>query len=222
MVLATKSKNSKYSPWVKALCLFIGAAMIFLSGTCLAHAVTLVRFFGTEAVKDNAKNSVKPEFSQTEAVRLYIQDTAAQIESLTGADGAVISQELSKNRESYVSEALNKYLDEKARIIKNELTYVAKNYKTDVYAYSAYGLSSNFSYNIPDTDAADQKYPVDPYAPKVVQTVQKILNYADGQEFLKYENLVRETAFTEGGFSLTKNIMSTAKPSIFISETRPF
>lgn len=204
MVLATKSKNSKYSPWVKALCLFIGAAMIFLSGTCLAHAVTLVRFFGTEAVKDNAKNSVKPEFSQTEAVRLYIQDTAAQIESLTGADGAVISQELSKNRESYVSEALNKYLDEKARIIKNELTYVAKNYKTDVYAYSAYGLSSNFSYNIPDTDAADQKYPVDPYAPKVVQTVQKILNYADGQEFLKYENLVRETAFTEGGFSFNK------------------
>lgn len=204
MVLATKSKNSKYSPWVKALCLFIGAAMIFLSGTCLAHAVTLVRFFGTEAVKDNAKNSVKPEFSQTEAVRLYIQDTAAQIESLTGADGAVISQELSKNRESYVSEALNKYLDEKARIIKNELTYVAKNYKTNVYAYSAYGLSSNFSYNIPDTDAADQKYPVDPYAPKVVQTVQKILNYADGQEFLKYENLVRETAFTEGGFSFNK------------------
>lgn len=204
MVLATKSKNSKYSPWVKALCLFIGAAMIFLSGTCLAHAVTLVRFFGTEAVKDNAKNSVKPEFSQTEAVRLYIQDTAAQIESLTGADGAVISQELGKNRESYVSEALNKYLDEKARIIKNELTYVAKNYKTDVYAYSAYGLSSNFSYNIPDTDAADQKYPVDPYAPKVVQTVQKILNYADGQEFLKYENLVRETAFTEGGFSFNK------------------
>lgn len=204
MVLATKSKNSKYSPWVKALCLFIGAAMIFLSGTCLAHAVTLVRFFGTEAVKDNAKNSVKPEFSQTEAVRLYIQDTAAQIESLTGADGTVISQELSKNRESYVSEALNKYLDEKARIIKNELTYVAKNYKTDVYAYSAYGLSSNFSYNIPDTDAADQKYPVDPYAPKVVQTVQKILNYADGQEFLKYENLVRETAFTEGGFSFNK------------------
>lgn len=204
MVLATKSKNSKYSPWVKALCLFIGAAMIFLSGTCLAHAVTLVRFFGTEAVKDNAKNSVKPEFSQTEAVRLYIQDTAAQIESLTGADGAVISQELSKNRESYVSEALNKYLDEKARIIKNELTYVAKNYKTDEYAYSAYGLSSNFSYNIPDTDAADQKYPVDPYAPKVVQTVQKILNYADGQEFLKYENLVRETAFTEGGFSFNK------------------
>ena len=204
MVLATKSKNSKYSPWVKALCLFIGAAMIFLSGTCLAHAVTLVRFFGTEAVKDNAKNSVKPEFSQTEAVRLYIQDTAAQIESLTGADGAVISQELSKNRESYVSEALNKYLDEKARIIKNELTYVAKNYKTDEYAYSTYGLSSNFSYNIPDTDAADQKYPVDPYAPKVVQTVQKILNYADGQEFLKYENLVRETAFTEGGFSFNK------------------
>lgn len=204
MVLATKSKNSKYSPWVKALCLFIGAAMIFLSGTCLAHAVTLVRFFGTEAVKDNAKNSVKPEFSQTEAVRLYIQNTAAQIESLTGADGAVISQELSKNRESYVSEALNKYLDEKARIIKNELTYVAKNYKTDEYAYSAYGLSSNFSYNIPDTDAADQKYPVDPYAPKVVQTVQKILNYADGQEFLKYENLVRETAFTEGGFSFNK------------------
>lgn len=204
MVLATKSKNSKYSPWVKALCLFIGAAMIFLSGTCLAHAVTLVRFFGTEAVKDNAKNSVKPEFSQTEAVRLYIQDTAAQIESLTGADGAVISQELSKNRESYVSEALNKYLDEKARIIKNELTYVAKNYKTDEYAYSAYGLSSNFSYNIPDTDAADQKYPVDPYAPKVVQTVQKILNYADGQEFLKYENLVRETAFTEDGFSFNK------------------
>lgn len=204
MVLATKSKNSKYSPWVKALCLFIGAAMIFLSGTCLAHAVTLVRFFGTEAVKDNAKNSVKPEFSQTEAVRLCIQDTAAQIESLTGADGAVISQELSKNRESYVSEALNKYLDEKARIVKNELTYVAKNYKTDVYAYSAYGLSSNFSYNIPDTDAADQKYPVDPYAPKVVQTVQKILNYADGQEFLKYENLVRETAFTEGGFSFNK------------------
>ena len=67
----------------------------------------------------------------------------------------MISQELSKNRESYVSEALNKYLDEKARIIKNELTYVAKNYKTDVYAYSAYGLSSNFSYNIPDTDAAE-------------------------------------------------------------------
>ncbi len=211
MVLATKSKNSKYSPWVKALCLFIGAAMIFLSGTCLAHAVTLVRFFGTEAVKDNAKNSVKPEFSQTEAVRLYIQDTAAQIESLTGADGTVISQELSKNRESYVSEALNKYLDEKARIIKNELTYVAKNYKTDVYAYSAYGLSSNFSYNIPDTDAADQKYPVDPYAPKVVQTVQKILNYADGQEFLKYENLVRETAFTEGGFSFNKKYYVNGK-----------
>ena len=204
MDLDTKSKNSKYSPWVKALCLLISAAMIFVSGVSLARAVTLGCFFGTESLKDSAKNNGKPEFSQSEAVTLWMQSTVARIKSLTEASGNAISEGLSEYRDSYVSEALNKYLNEKSRIIKNELTYVAKNYKINQDAYSEYGLSSNYSFEVPDTDAADQKYPVDPYAPQVVQTVQKILNYAEGQEFLKYENLVRESAFTESEFYFQK------------------
>lgn len=200
----TKSKSSKYSPWVKALCLFISVAMIFLSGVSLAHAASVIRIFGTESLKDGAGRSNKPEFAQTEAVASWTEDMLSKIKCLIGVNGDTISKELKKNRDSFVSEAINQYLDQKALIIKNELTYVANNYKADENAYSTYGLSENYLYEIPDTAAADQKYPVDPYAPNVVQTVQKILNYAEGQEFLKYENLVRENAFSENDFQFEK------------------
>lgn len=202
--MATKLKSNKYSPWVKALCLFLSVAMIFLSGVFIVRVVTIGSFFGVDAFKDSTKNSKKPEFVQTEAVTTWVRNNVSEIMSLTGVSGDVISEELNKNRESCVDEALEKYLNEKALIIKNELVYVANNYKINEDAYSAYGLSNKYSYEVPDTDAADQKYPVDPYAPVVVKTVQKILNYAEGQEFLKYQNLVREDAFGESKFYFTK------------------
>lgn len=192
MDLDIRSKKFKYSPWIKAVCLLLSVVMIAASGFCVAKAISKFYLYDSaEIFNDNQK----PEFVKVSLVSDHISSMFRNISSLTSLTEKELTTQLNKNKESYIENAKKEFLAKKASIIKAELTYVANHYKTDEGAYLQYGLERNYVDSIPDTPAQDQKFPVDPYASETIQAVQKILNYAKGEEFLKYASLVREDAF---------------------------
>ena len=114
------------------------------------------------------------------------------------------------DKDSFVKNAVNEYALDKSDIIRKELVYVAENYNS--YdgiggVYNENGYNQAIDQSIPEVPADEQRYPVDPYASKTVQMVQKILNYASGTEFLKYSALVRKEAFSEYSFEFNGNNM---------------
>lgn len=115
-------------------------------------------------------------------------------------------EKLQANSESTVREIVSAYSLKKAAIIKRELEYIAQNYERQEDGESIYnenGYSEILDSQIPEVSYENQKYIVDPYASKTVQMVQKILNYAEGTEFLKYASLVRHECFNETEFDYT-------------------
>ncbi len=116
---------------------------------------------------------------------------------------------LESKKETAAKEITSAYASQKAAIIKKELEYIAQNYERQNEGESIYnenGYSEILDSQIPETPYENQKYIVDPYASKTVQMVQKILNYAEGTEFLKYASLVRYESFNESEFHYDSGI----------------
>ena len=195
--------------------------MITVLACSVFNAICSVSFFTGEIPQTMQNDFKKPEFSQCSAVQDYISTTLLNLNTVLRPSDAEFKTDLLKNRDDFVEKCTADYLDKKADIIKNELKYVAKNYKNDESSYSSLGVSADYVNSIPDTPSDKQKYPVDPYAPASVQAVQKILNYAQGQEFLKYESLVREDAFQESEFIYSytlKSSYSSYSKTIYFNE----
>ncbi|MGN1480101.1 MAG: hypothetical protein ACI4XH_10050, partial [Acutalibacteraceae bacterium] len=205
----TKSKKFKYSLWTKAFCFILSCAMIIVLACSVFNAIYSVAFFTGEIPQSLQNDFKKPEFSQCSTVQDYISTTLTNLNTVLRPSGAEFKADLLKHRDDFVEKCTADYLDKKADIIKSEFKYVAKNYKNDESSYSSYGISTEYVNSIPDTPTAQQKYPVDPYAPATVQAVQKILNYAQGQEFLKYDVLVREDAFWENDYYFDYTLKSS-------------
>ncbi|MGN1169348.1 MAG: hypothetical protein ACI4RB_04425, partial [Acutalibacteraceae bacterium] len=202
-------KKFKYSLWTKAVCFILSCAMITVLACSVFNAICSVSFFTGEIPQTMQHDFKKPEFSQCSAVQDYISTTLLNLNTVLRPSDAEFKADLLKSRDDFVEKCTADYLDKKADIIKNELKYVAKNYKNDESSYSSLGVSADYVNSIPDTPSDKQKYPVDPYAPESVQAVQKILNYAQGQEFLKYESLVREDAFYSYDYSFDYTLKSS-------------
>ena len=199
----TRSKNIKYSPWVKALCIIISTAMFMIcTSNALKIALPFVAFRYDEVMSFDNGN---PGFYDTSAVSVNVQSKADSIGYIADNRVDKAKKHYSSIRSQTVENALNAYLDKKSQIIQNELQYVAKNYREDEALYESNSISDEYVESIPDTPADKQKYPVDPYAPNPIKAAQKILNYAEGREFLKYELLVRDEAFSEDEFAYVIN-----------------
>ncbi|MBQ8228093.1 MAG: HAMP domain-containing histidine kinase [Clostridia bacterium] len=116
---------------------------------------------------------------------------------------------IENKKENVVKEITSAYASQKAAIIKKELEYIAQNYERQDEGESIYnenGYSEILDSQIPDVPYEKQKFIVDPYASKTVQMVQKILNYAEGTEFLKYASIIRYESFNESEFHHTADI----------------
>lgn len=174
----------------------MSAVMIAL---CTASAVRIIApavIFGREGFL----NDEKTDFYSMSAVADMVEEDARRLGTVCGGSPDSVKKYYSEIKDDIISSALNSYLDKKARIIESEFEYVAGNYRENPEEYDSANVSDEYIAAIPDTDAGEQKYPVDPYAPNAVKAVQKILNCASGRELLKYESIVRDEAFRENQF----------------------
>lgn len=199
----TKSKKIKYSPITKFVCVFMAAVMFFVCSAGVVQFIQTLNFCCNRSYVNAVFEFVltgKPDFFDCSTTSQHIVSNAFYIGGLFDETPEETRAELEKNKENFVDGVVNQFSLEKAEIIRKELEYIAQNYNNeDISVYNANGYSQAIDESIPDVPASQQKYPVDPYASKTVQMVQKILNYAEGTEFLKYASLIRNDAFFEYG-----------------------
>ncbi len=209
--MATKSKKFKSSILTKIVCVLLSAITFFTCCSGVLTALITIEFcYEIPDLPDNLVSIIlkgtKPDFFECDNFLQQVRYSVSSIDTYVGADLPKTKEELYSQKDNYVDKAVQQYSLKKAEIIRNELVYIADNYlssKDSVYNLNGY---SEAIYNsIPDVPANEQKYPVDTDAPKTVQMVQKILNYATGTEFLKYSSLVRKDAFTESEFHFSEN-----------------
>ncbi len=203
MDLDTKSKKTSYSPIVKFICIILSAVMFFVCGAGVLQFIQTVNFCYDHSYVDDVFElcaSGKPDFFDCALPIHNITSSVTHIGDLFEETPEQYRAKLEKNKDAFVNGVVNQFSLEKSEIIRKELVYIAQNYNTDeAGVYNTNGYSQVIDESIPETPLEQQKYPVDPYASKTVQMVQKILNYAEGTEFLKYSSLVRNDAFFEYG-----------------------
>ncbi len=213
MVLDTKSKKFSYLPFVKFLCIFLSAVMFFICSSGVFQFIQTVGFCYDDIYVDEIIDlcvNGKPDFFESAAPTHNIFSKIYSANELLGDTPDEYLVKLQKQKDSFVKNVVNEYALDKSDIIRKELVYVAENYNS--YdgiggVYNENGYNQAIDQSIPEVPADEQRYPVDPYASKTVQMVQKILNYASGTEFLKYSALVRKEAFSEYGFEFNGNNM---------------
>lgn len=201
--MATKWKKSKT---FKFFLVFFMVVMSFVFAfSCVQGIVFIDRIMyisSPEAVVDLWTNG-KPDFFDCPAFQNEALNEIARVNVLFN-DAEQYRKNLETGKTEAVDEIVKLYSINKAGIIKKELEYIAQNYKRQEYdgvsIYNENGYSEILDAQIPEVPYSEQKYIVDPYASKTVQMVQKILNYAEGEEFLKYASLVRYESFNESEF----------------------
>ena len=110
--------------------------------------------------------------------------------NLSTNNAGKLTEGLKKQKDTVVEDALQKFLDYKASVIASELQYAVENWDDSYYNYDG-----QVDVTIP-SDYNTRVY-VNITDPESIQTAQKILVNAKGQEFLLYENLVRDSAFDQ-------------------------
>ncbi len=201
--MATKWKKSKL---VKAFLVIMAVIMSFtLAFSCVECALLLnsTIYTGTAEELVSLYCNGKPDFFDSAS---FYHTAINQV--TTVGNLFINTEDYLKNLESKKEDAINRivssYSSEKAEIVKKELEYIAQNYERQEHngesIYNENGYSEILDSQIPEVPYENQKYLVDPYASKTVQMVQKILNYAEGEEFLKYASLVRYESFNEREF----------------------
>lgn len=199
--MATKWKKSKL---LKILLVIITAFMSFILAFSSLQCVLVVE---NTMISNSVDDFVKlyqnglPGFFDCPSFQYKAIGQAVRVEKLFKNPEDYLKK-LESEKDDAVNEIVSAYAADKADIIKKELEYIAQNYERQQDGESIYnenGYSEILDSQIPETPYDKQKYIVDPYASKTVQMVQKILNYAEGNEFLKYASLVRYESFNERG-----------------------
>lgn len=202
MVLDTKWKKSKALKLILVLLsLVMSFTFAFSAVECMMIADCTMYGMSSEELVSLYKNGL-PDFFDCRSFHMTAVDQITMTQYLY-KDAEQYRDNLEKSLDGKAEEIASAYGRKKAEIIKKDLEYIAENYKLQdegesVYNENAY--SEILDSQIPETPYEEQKYLVDPYASKTVQMVQKILNYAEGEEFLKYATLVDFHSFNSGEF----------------------
>ncbi|MCQ2471392.1 MAG: HAMP domain-containing histidine kinase [Clostridia bacterium] len=185
------NNSVKYSLWIKALCLILSILTFGLFAFNALYAVRPLEFLDPYDAFDGGKS-----FYDSDKAKEVFSYAISDMQTLTGESVSEKEKELQKIKEAEIEENLQRYKDNKIQIIREELTYVAnqnESYDPD----NANGLTEGYIDSIPDTPENEREYQIDPYDHASVRVARKVLNYAEGEEFLKYDNLVRSEAFDQ-------------------------
>ncbi len=190
----TRLKKFKYSLFTKFLCWLI-AVIAF----CLSFSVAFQVFLNCIAVGPSQYFKEDPEltFFESDGFLDRFQMDFYYCLNLSANNAGKLTAEFDAQKKTVTDEVLNKFLDYKSNIIEEELRYAVENWDDSYYEYD-----DEIDVTLPEEYAT--KVYVNTDDPESIQTAQKILVNAKGQEFLLYESLVRADAF-EKYFDTTYN-----------------
>ena len=183
------NNSIKYSPLIKALCFALSVITFALFSFNAIFVLRPLEYFSPEELFSEEKG----RFYDSDTAKSFFNEKVYSLSGFCEMSVEKKQKELDSKKEKEVEAALQDFISQKAGIIHDELVYVATNYE-DNYENAA-KITESYIDSIPDTPEKEQKYPVNPYAPANSRLAQKILNYAEGEELLKYESLIRREAF---------------------------
>lgn len=190
-----KNDSIKYSPWIKALCFALSVVMFALSAFNALYALRPVTIFSMDEYLTNDKK----DFYSSHRAESIFSEEMNYLSILCGKTAGERKKELEKTKKAEIEKNLERFKNKKISIIKEELTYVATHYE-EYLSDDEQMFSDSYINSIPDTPVENQKYPIDPYASANIRVARKILNYAEGDDFLKYESLIRTEALNNDSF----------------------
>ncbi len=207
----TKWKKSNLIKFLSFALAVVMAFVLAFSVIQCCIAVSFVSYGDGDVVHSfvNLLENGRPDFFDCSQFQYRTMSKIASMD-MVFVDTAELRKQLEVSKKQEIERVVSQYETQKANIIRRELEYIAQNYgRQDYYGESIYnenGYSEILESSIPDTPYEEQKYIIDHNASKTVQMVQKILNYAEGKEFLKYASLVRREAFNESEFLYSVNV----------------
>ncbi len=183
----TRLKKFKYSLFTKFLCWFISAIAFSIS-----FLIAFQVFLNCIAVGPSKYFKEDPNltFFESDGFLDRLQIDFFSCLDLSKNNAKKLTEELNSQKKKVTNEVLNKFLDYKASVIEGELRYAVENWDD-----SYYNFDGDVDVSIPSE--YNTKVYVDITDPESIQTAQKILVNAKGQEFLLYESLVRSEAFDD-------------------------
>ena len=120
----TRSTKFKYSLFTKGLCILLAAAMFFGFSLFAIRSVVAMETFGFEEYLSGKY----PSFTETYGFRSQFSEDYYHVRNLLVNNTDEITKAFEDNKDSIIKEALDSYLDQKAKIIENELKYAVENY----------------------------------------------------------------------------------------------
>ena len=127
----TRSTKFKYSLFTKALCLILSAVMFFGFSLFAIRSVVAMETFGFEEYLSGKH----PSFTETYGFRSQFSEDYYYVRNLLVNNTDEITKAFEDNKDKIIKDAVDSYLDEKAKIIENELRYAVENYDESYFNY---------------------------------------------------------------------------------------
>lgn len=201
--MATKSKSFKYTAFAKGICFFLSLILFFVSAFSVVTISIASSIYGFKNYLDGNYKTYTSCMAFTDRFQMHTE----AVSTLASANTATLREKLEAYTDKAVDEAVNEYLDAKARIIHDELEYAVNNYDDSYfnYEYSADAVEIpedvELATEYHETTVAQESTTV--AIPRNIEAAQKVLKNCEGRDFLNYAVLVRDSAFdTEFDYSV--------------------
>lgn len=207
----TRSTKFKYSFFSKGLCFILSAVLFFsfvYSGIIIIAGTQVIGF-------EEYLSGDYPSFTHSYGFESMFSADFYYTRILSDHAPSDIEAAFNENQNEIIENAVDTYLTEKAEIIKNELQYAVDNYDEAYFNYEytadAVVIPQEQATSVMDIgqETTTTEILTDKNGnsiPRNIEAAQKILQTAQGKEFLDYEVLVRADAFTEGEFQYNTEV----------------
>ncbi len=185
--MGTKLRKFKYSFFTKFLCWLTAVALFCLTFVIAIKILVGGYFLGFEKVFEGKD----VPFFETYPVVSQVNTDFYRAFELARQNTVGYTKAFNTNKTKVVNKIADRFLDDKAGMIKSELEYAVKNFDSDYYEYD-----DTIDLTLPE-EYTTSVYVPEAY-PENVKLAMQILANAEGREFLKYDALVRADAFADG------------------------
>lgn len=223
----TRSTKFKYSLFTKGLCFLLAVSMLFSFAFFAIRAVGAIEIFGFEEFLSGKY----PAFTQSYGFRSKFIKDFYHVRNLLNNNANNIDKAFEEHKDEIINAALGSYLDQKAKIIEDELRYAVENYDDSYFNYEYTADAVVIPEDSRFEDVTEPQIP--PFAsseermtdangaeiPRNIEAAQKILQTAKGRDFLNYAALVRDAAFnvSEFHYETTLDVSEFYNTSIHLS-----
>lgn len=198
----TRSTKFKYSLFTKGLCFLLACAMFFGFAFFAIRGIAAIEIYGFEEYLDGKY----PVFTQSYGFRSKFSEDFYHVRNLIYNNSNYTDKAFEEHKDEIINAAVGSYLDQKAKIIEDELRYAVENYDDSYFNYE-YTADAVIVPEINQIEPVTGLYAEERTTdingeeiPRNIEAAQKILQTAKGRDFLNYAALVREEAFNVSEF----------------------